>query len=140
MRSSASRSFRAKEDPAIDADRELVALGAANLGGGLFGAYGTGGGLSQTAVNDDAGAKTQLPSLIVVAVTVIVLVLLTDVLRYIPEAVLGASDLPLDHVANAELAARIGTAAAASGEAGRGPARDHLAAGAARQECRDFVL
>ncbi|MEA2025713.1 MAG: SulP family inorganic anion transporter [Chloroflexota bacterium] len=86
----ASRSFRAPGDPALDADRELVALGAANLGGGLFSAYGAGGGLSQTAVNDGAGARTQAAGLVTVATTVIVLVAFTGILRFIPEAVLGA--------------------------------------------------
>jgi SulP family sulfate permease len=86
----ASRSFRASGDAPVAANQELAALGAANLGGSLFGAYGAGGGLSQTAVNDDAGAKTQLSSIVVAITTVVVLVFLTDILRYIPEAVLGA--------------------------------------------------
>jgi SulP family sulfate permease len=86
----ASRAFRGDADPRIVAEQELSALGAANVGGSLFGAYGAGGGLSQTAVNDDAGAKTQLSGLVVVGATVLVLVFLTEVLRLIPEAVLGA--------------------------------------------------
>jgi hypothetical protein len=59
-----TRSFRSKEAPPVDANRELVALGAANLGGGLFQAYPAGGGLSQTAVNDRAGARSRLASLV----------------------------------------------------------------------------
>lgn len=49
---SAARAFHARHDPPVDADRELLALGAANLAGGCFRAYPSGGGLSQTAVND----------------------------------------------------------------------------------------
>jgi sulfate permease, SulP family len=41
---SAARVFAAKDDPPVDADRELLALGAANLAGGLFQAYPAGGG------------------------------------------------------------------------------------------------
>jgi len=43
-----------------DADRELRALGAANLLGGIFRALPSGGGLSQTAVHDNAGASSRM--------------------------------------------------------------------------------
>jgi sulfate permease, SulP family len=59
----AARAFRRGDDPPLDPDRELIALGAANVGGGLFRAFPAGGGLSQTAVNDGAGARTQLAEL-----------------------------------------------------------------------------
>jgi SulP family sulfate permease len=60
---SAARAFAAKTDPPVDANRELVALDAANLGAGLFQGFITGGGASQSAANDRAGANTQLVSL-----------------------------------------------------------------------------
>jgi MFS superfamily sulfate permease-like transporter len=47
-----ARAFAKHDDPPVDANQELVALGAANIGGGLFQAYPAGGGTSQTAVND----------------------------------------------------------------------------------------
>ena len=58
---SAARAFAAKTDPPVDANRELLALGTANLSAGLFQAYPAGGGTSQTAVNDEAGARTSSP-------------------------------------------------------------------------------
>ena len=69
-----ARAFAKHEDPAVDANQELVALGAANIGGGFFQAYPAGGGTSQTAVNDQAGARSQLAEAVtagVVAVTLL---------------------------------------------------------------------
>jgi sulfate permease, SulP family len=87
---SAARAFAAKTDPPVDADRELLALGAANLGAGLFQAYPAGGGTSQTAVNDGAGAKTRLAGVVTAAVTVLALTLLAPLLADLPQATLGA--------------------------------------------------
>jgi sulfate permease, SulP family len=87
---SAARAFAAKTDPPVDADRELLALGAANLGAGLFQAYPAGGGTSQTAVNDGAGAKTRLAGVVTAAVTVLALTLLAPLLADLPQAILGA--------------------------------------------------
>jgi SulP family sulfate permease len=86
----AARSFRKTEDPPVDANRELVALGGANLGGGLFQAYPAGGGLSQTAVNDQAGARTQLSSLVTAGAVVLTLLVLAPVFDDLAEATLGA--------------------------------------------------
>ena len=46
----AGRAFAGPTEPPINANRELLASGAANLGGALFGAMPAGGGTSQTAV------------------------------------------------------------------------------------------
>jgi sulfate permease, SulP family len=86
----AARSFRKGEDQPVDANRELVALGGASLGGGLFQAYPTGGGLSQTAVNDRAGASTQLASLVTAGAVVLTLLVLAPVFDDLAEATLGA--------------------------------------------------
>jgi MFS superfamily sulfate permease-like transporter len=51
----AGRAFARSSDPPIDANRELVATGAANLAGALVGAMPAGGGTSQTAVVQAAG-------------------------------------------------------------------------------------
>jgi SulP family sulfate permease len=56
----AARSFHKHGEPEPDANQELLALGAANIGGGLLPAMPSGGGTSQTAVNSQAGAKTQV--------------------------------------------------------------------------------
>jgi SulP family sulfate permease len=87
---SAARAFRESADPPVNGDRELIALGAANVGGGLFQAYGSGGGLSQTAVNDRAGARTQLAAVSTAGVVALTLLVLAPVLDNLPEATLGA--------------------------------------------------
>jgi sulfate permease, SulP family len=74
----------------IEPNQELVGLGAANLGAGLFGGFPVTGGFSRTAVNGDAGARTPLASLVTVAIILVALVLLTPLLRSLPSATLGA--------------------------------------------------
>jgi SulP family sulfate permease len=74
----------------IRPDRELVATGAANILAGLFQGFITGGGASQSAANDRAGAQTQLVSLLVSGLTVLTAVALLPLFRDLPQAVLGA--------------------------------------------------
>jgi sulfate permease, SulP family len=87
---SAARAFAAKGDPPVDPDRELLALGAANLGGGLFQAYPAGGGTSQTAVNDGAGARSQLAEVVTAGMSVLTLTVLAALLADLAQAILGA--------------------------------------------------
>jgi sulfate permease, SulP family len=87
---SAARAFAARTDPPVDANRELLALGAANLGAGLFQAFPAGGGTSQTAVNDGAGARTRLAGVVTAVMAVLTLTLLAPLLADLPQAVLGA--------------------------------------------------
>jgi sulfate permease, SulP family len=86
----AGRALASKEDPPVDANRDLVALGAANLGAGVFQGYAAGGGLSQSAVNDQAGARTQLAEMVTGAVVVLVLTTLTGLLEDLADATLAA--------------------------------------------------
>ena len=86
----ASRAFARKEDPTIDADQELLALGFANVGGGLFQAYPGGGGTSQTAVNSTAGAKTELSAITTALVVMLTLLFLASLISLMPQATLGA--------------------------------------------------
>lgn len=74
----------------IDANRELLGLGAANIGSGLFGGYPVTGGFSRTAVNAEAGARTKLASLVSAAVITLVIVALTPLFEQLPSATLGA--------------------------------------------------
>lgn len=74
----------------IDSNRELVGLGVANIGSGLFGGYPVTGGFSRTAVNAEAGAKTKLASLITAGVVLLVIVALTPLFTQLPSATLGA--------------------------------------------------
>jgi sulfate permease, SulP family len=86
----AGRAFVRPDDPPIDANRELVATGAANLGGALFGAMPAGGGTSQTAVVRAAGGRTQKTSLVTAAAAAATMLLLAPLLGLLPNATLAA--------------------------------------------------
>lgn len=74
----------------VDPDRELKALGAANLAGSLFQAFPVTGGFSRTAVNDQAGARTQRSALVAAAVVAVTLLFLTGLFHALPHAILAA--------------------------------------------------
>lgn len=74
----------------IDANQELVATGAANVASSAFGGFPVAGGFSRTAVNNQAGARTPLASLITAVVLAATVVWLTPLLFYLPKAVLAA--------------------------------------------------
>jgi len=74
----------------VDANQELVALGASNIVGSFFQSYPTTGGFSRTAVNDQAGAQTGLAALISSAVVGLTLLFLTPAFYYLPNAVLAS--------------------------------------------------
>lgn len=86
----AGRAFARRDDPLIDANRELAATGVANLGGALFGAMPAGGGTSQTAVVRQAGGRTQKASLVTAAAAALTMLLLAPVLGLLPQATLAA--------------------------------------------------
>jgi len=86
----AGRAFAAADEPKLQPNRELFALGAANAVGGLFGAMPAGGGTSQTAVSRRAGARSQLAGLCCAAATFATLLFLAPVIGYMPQAVLAA--------------------------------------------------
>ena len=86
----AGRAFARPGDPPIDANRELVATGAANLGGALFGAMPAGGGTSQTAVVRAAGGQSQKASLVTAGAAVATMLLLAPILGLLPHATLAA--------------------------------------------------
>jgi sulfate permease, SulP family len=86
----AARAFTAPGEPEVDADQELRALGAANLAGGCFQAFPAGGGLSQTAVNRETGARSQVAGVVTAGVVVLTLLFLTPLFENLPEATLGA--------------------------------------------------
>ena len=78
------------EEDELEANRELIGLGAANIGAGLFGGYPVTGGFSRSAVNDRAGAKSNLAAVITAVAVVATLLLLTGLFYYMPQAVLAA--------------------------------------------------
>ncbi|MEM9928573.1 MAG: solute carrier family 26 protein [Bacteroidota bacterium] len=71
-------------------NQELIALGAANLAGAVVQAYPVTGGFSRTAVNDQAGAKTGLASIISAALIVLTLLFLTPLFYSLPKAILAS--------------------------------------------------
>jgi len=73
-----------------DADRELVALGLSNLATGFMRGYPIAGGLSRTAVNAQAGARTGLAGVFTAAIVVVTLLFLTPLLHGLPKAALAA--------------------------------------------------
>ncbi|AIE74922.1 MULTISPECIES: SulP family inorganic anion transporter [unclassified Synechocystis] len=87
---STARSFAIKHNYRINPEQELLAIGAANLVAGLGQGYPIAGGLSQSAVNEKAGAKTPLAIIITACVIAIVLLFFTGLFRNLPEAILGA--------------------------------------------------
>jgi len=87
---SAARTLAQAHGYEIDARQELLGLGAANLGAAFFQAYPVAGGLSQSSVNDKAGAKTPL-ALVFASVTIgLCLMFLTGMLYNLPNVVLAA--------------------------------------------------
>lgn len=74
----------------LDANQELKALGAANIAGSLFHSFPVTGGFSRTAVNAQAGARSQLSSLASVAVIGVTLLFLTPLFYHLPKAILAA--------------------------------------------------
>lgn len=86
----AGRAFARPSDPPINANRELIATGAANLGGALFGAMPAGGGTSQTAVVRATGGRSQKASLVTASVAAATMLLLAPMLGLLPYATLAA--------------------------------------------------
>jgi MFS superfamily sulfate permease-like transporter len=86
----AARAFAGSRDPAINPNRELFAIGAANAAGAFIGSMPAGGGTSQTAVARSAGAQSQTASLVVAAVAFATLLFLAPVLALMPNATLAA--------------------------------------------------
>jgi len=78
------------KDYKIDANRELTALGMANIAGGLFSAFPVSGGLSRSAVHEEAGANTPLSLVFGSMLIGLTLLLLTPVFYYLPKSVLAA--------------------------------------------------
>ncbi len=78
------------KDYKILPNQELMALGAANIVGSFFQSFPITGGLARTAVNDQAGAKSVLASLITAGLIILTLLFLTPLFSNLPNAVLAA--------------------------------------------------
>lgn len=87
---SAARTLAQRNRYEIDPRQELLGLGAANLAAAFFQAYPVAGGLSQSSVNDKAGAKTPLALVFASATIGLCLLYLTGLLADLPNVVLAA--------------------------------------------------
>ena len=85
-----ARAFATRNGYRVDANQELLALGAANLGNGLFQGFPVSSSGSRTAIGDSLGSRSQLFSLVAFAVVLLVLLFLRPVLALFPKAALGA--------------------------------------------------
>ena len=84
------RMFTAKHGGRLDANREFLALGVANLAAALGRGFPVSGGMSQSLVNEGAGARTPLSGLIAALIVLITTLFLTHLLRTLPQPVLAA--------------------------------------------------
>jgi high affinity sulfate transporter 1 len=87
---SAARALASKHGYEVDVRQELLALGGANLLAALCHGYPVAGGLSQSAVNEKAGARSPLSLVVASGVLAVCLVFLTGLLQNLPKAVLAA--------------------------------------------------
>lgn len=85
-----AKSLASKRRQKVDANQELLALGAANLGAAFTGGYPVTGGFSRSVVNYDAGANSGLASIITAALIALTVTFLTPLFYYLPQAVLAA--------------------------------------------------
>jgi high affinity sulfate transporter 1 len=88
--SAIGRMFGTKHGYRLDANREILALGAANLLAALGRGFPVSGGMSQSLVNESAGARTPLSGLLAALVTLVVAVFASGLLRNLPQPVLAA--------------------------------------------------
>jgi high affinity sulfate transporter 1 len=86
----AAKAYASKFGYQVDANQEMIGLGAANLGAGLSGGFVVDGSLSKTAAGVGAGQKSQMTSILTAVFVLITIVALTWLFEPLPEAVLGA--------------------------------------------------
>ena len=87
---SVAKSLASKRRQKIDANQELIALGAANIGASMTGGYPVTGGFSRSLVNFAAGALTPMASIITAGLIAITVLLFTPMLYFLPKATLAA--------------------------------------------------
>ncbi|MBL4581667.1 MAG: sulfate permease [Gammaproteobacteria bacterium] len=88
---SVGRTLGAKRREGVNNDRELIALGGANLAAAVSGSFPVTGGFSRSVVNFDAGARTQAASLMTAGLIALVAWFLTPYLYHLPKAALAAT-------------------------------------------------
>jgi high affinity sulfate transporter 1 len=87
---STSSAFAARTNQEVDGNREMIGIGAANVGAALFQGFPVSTSGSRTAVAEQAGAKTQLTGLVGAGAIVLLLVLVPGLLKNLPNPILAA--------------------------------------------------
>jgi high affinity sulfate transporter 1 len=85
-----ARAFASKNGYRIDANRELLALGAVNIANGLTRGFPVSSSGSRTAIGDSLGSRSQVYSLVAFVLVILVLLFLRPLLALFPKAALGA--------------------------------------------------
>jgi SulP family sulfate permease len=88
---SVARTIAVREKDAVDANQELHALGLANIAGAFFSGFPVTGSFARTAVNYQAGSRTQVSGLTAAGLILLTLLVLTPLFYYLPNAVLAAT-------------------------------------------------
>ena len=86
----AARTFAAKHGYEVDPNRELIAMGAANIGSGLLKGFPIDASVSRTAVADESGQRSQLAGLLNAGLVLTTILLLTRFFADLPQATLAA--------------------------------------------------
>ncbi len=86
----ATRLFATRGGYRVETERELIGMGASNVGAGLSGGLGVAGSLSKTASAEQSGSTSQVSGLAAAALVVVVLLAFTWVFTDLPQAVLSA--------------------------------------------------
>ncbi len=79
-----------KRNYKVSANKELIGLGCANISGAFFSSFPVSGGFARSAVNEQAGANTNLASWISAALVGLTLLFFTSLFYNLPKAVLAA--------------------------------------------------
>ena len=88
---SVAKAIQAKhKDYEVEPNQELIAIGLSNIFGSFFQSFSVTGGFSRTAVNDQAGAKTGMASIISAVLVALTLLFLTPLFYYLPKAILAS--------------------------------------------------
>ena len=88
--SAIGRMFGQKHGYRLDANQEILAVGVSNVCAGLGRGFPVSGGMSQSLVNESAGARTPISGLIAALVTLVIVVFASGMLRNLPQPVLAA--------------------------------------------------
>src|SRR5205807_6819598 len=85
-----SSAFAGRSGEEVDGNREMIGIGAANLGAGLFQGFPVSTSGSRTAVAEQAGAKTQVTGVVGAAAIIVILLFIPGLLRNLPQPTLAA--------------------------------------------------